>query len=426
MRNRRNEGQEFLEKLNRLLAGEDVGAGEDADEDLRTAVEFSRRLSGLYPGPSPEFSQRLRSRLLSRLSQEKQAAAGERAGKGWLRRLLARVLPESPVWRTAIGTAVVAVLVVAVAWQTGMFTAAPTVEETLSKSAPGEVGVAAVMEEGQVEKRGEIRQFEATEEAPVPLVAPQALPLGVQASPAGPIVSGYGQEVSFDLVFTNTTQETITVAPFPPAAIIVSSAGLAHVRTVSEAGGEATLPASATVTQSIVWDQTDDSGDQVAPGWYTVLVGSVNLTTGDESLAIEVPAGPQVLVEYPQGALEASVEVHQPEMVGEFTVILERLELSNLGCAVYTTISPGYGAPEEGGPRLPASGTVQVSAWYSVDGGPPREAGSPCELFSEDENVTRLSWECLDPVPSDAQLFTFTLTRIGESEGPWEFRIPLR
>jgi hypothetical protein len=31
----------------------------------------------------------------------------------------------------------------------------------------------------------------------------------------------------------------------------------------------------------------------------------------------------------------------------------------------------------------------------------------------------------LDPVPSDARKLTFTITRLGDWEGPWEFHVPL-
>jgi len=31
----------------------------------------------------------------------------------------------------------------------------------------------------------------------------------------------------------------------------------------------------------------------------------------------------------------------------------------------------------------------------------------------------------LDPVPSDARELTFTITKFGDWQGPWEFHIPL-
>ncbi|MFC1968454.1 hypothetical protein ACFLVX_03630 [Chloroflexota bacterium] len=35
------------------------------------------------------------------------------------------------------------------------------------------------------------------------------------------------------------------------------------------------------------------------------------------------------------------------------------------------------------------------------------------------------SCDYLDPVPKGAKELTFAITKLGDSEGPWEFKIPL-
>jgi len=37
----------------------------------------------------------------------------------------------------------------------------------------------------------------------------------------------------------------------------------------------------------------------------------------------------------------------------------------------------------------------------------------------------RYKWDDNDPVPNDAKLLIFIITRFGDWEGPWVFKIPL-
>jgi hypothetical protein len=40
------------------------------------------------------------------------------------------------------------------------------------------------------------------------------------------------------------------------------------------------------------------------------------------------------------------------------------------------------------------------------------------------EGIT-LTWDEIEPIPTDALELTFTITRLGEQEGRWEFKIQL-
>ena len=60
----RNEEQEFLENIERFLNGEEITPDEDSSEDVRSTMEFAKKLSELRTEPSPEFHQSLKSRLL--------------------------------------------------------------------------------------------------------------------------------------------------------------------------------------------------------------------------------------------------------------------------------------------------------------------------------------------------------------------------
>ena len=442
MRRGKREEQEFLDSIDRLIAGEEVSLDEGADEGLikgvdeglRSAVEFSRRLSDFYPGPTAEFQEQLKSRLLLKLT-EQEVAARQRAGTGRFWEFLDRLVPQSPVWRTAAVTLVMVVAVVTVMWRTGMFTHAPAGE---AETAKGMLTAEAVTKEEEgmtvagrmVESEAAAPKAAMEEEAvaaPSPEIALGALPMLLQVTPAEPVVAGYGDEVNFEVVFRNTSAETIEVTPFPPRFSIVGGGALRPVRIVPEGDVTVGLGDFESIEYRLTWDQRDDAGEQVAPGWYTMYVGSMTVTRGEELVEVEVPVGWQVLVQYPQGAMEKSLAVNQSLTVSEVTVTLERVELSALEAVVYAAVSPGYGAPEEGGPGLPTPGVpVRVTAWYTVDAGPAREALDPGERFFEDEDRTRLSWTHLDPLPSDARTLTFTIARIGEWEGPWEFHVSLQ
>jgi len=50
VRKHRKDEQEFLENIDRLIAGEEVSISDDADDDLRTSIEFSRSLSSSAAG----------------------------------------------------------------------------------------------------------------------------------------------------------------------------------------------------------------------------------------------------------------------------------------------------------------------------------------------------------------------------------------
>ncbi|HEY92020.1 MAG TPA: hypothetical protein G4O07_09340, partial [Dehalococcoidia bacterium] len=121
MRKHRKDEQEFLENIDRLIAGEEVSISDDADDDLRASIEFSRRLSGIHSGPSSEFKERLKSRLLMKLT-EQEVAARQKVEKNRFWDILGKLIPQSPVWRTATVTAVMLIAVVSVLWRTGLFT----------------------------------------------------------------------------------------------------------------------------------------------------------------------------------------------------------------------------------------------------------------------------------------------------------------
>jgi hypothetical protein len=300
MPRRKREEQEFLENIERLIAGEEVSIGEGADEDLRTTIEFSRKLSDLHTGPSVEFKDRLKSRLLLKLT-EQEVAARQRAEKNWFRDILDRLVPQSPVWRTAAVTLVMIVAVVTVMWRTGVFTGAPAPVADVVESAQrgvekGILSMEAVVEEA--ESTDEAPMVGLTKEVPAPEAAIVSL-FDVQVTPSESTISEYGHEVSYQLTFSNTGDETIVVTPFPPRFTIVGDGTLRPVRILTEGDQSIEVGASASIVYVFTWDQRDDDDTQLPPGWYTVYPGMVTVTGSGEASTVDFPPLPRILVQSP-------------------------------------------------------------------------------------------------------------------------------
>jgi hypothetical protein len=49
-----NEEKQFSEDVDRLLAGQEVEGGKDADKDYQTAINFAKKLTEFHADPSPQ------------------------------------------------------------------------------------------------------------------------------------------------------------------------------------------------------------------------------------------------------------------------------------------------------------------------------------------------------------------------------------
>ncbi len=265
-------------------------------------------------------------------------------------------------------------------------------------------------------------------EPPPPMPAP--LPT-LQVS-AVPTQDSYlpGERVDIKFSFSNTdTDESITVTPFPPEIQLMSPRPNEVVRSFAYGEQELKLEPGERMSYNLTWDQLDDNEKQVAPGWYYVDVNEITATTDSQTTQWSFGTITKLLIRYPQGAMEKSIELNQPQTVNGLTITLKRVELTATEARFYAfTIPPGYSPPEQPGPDIPSlphpppPEMVPVHAEYTVDG-VTKDAGYS-GIGSEGDGI-RLIWDNLDPVPSDAKDLTFTITGFGDIEGPWEFKIPL-
>ncbi|MDO8692316.1 MAG: hypothetical protein Q7R39_20280 [Dehalococcoidia bacterium] len=241
-----------------------------------------------------------------------------------------------------------------------------------------------------------------------------------------------GEHISITWALKNVSAKPVTLRPLPPAAsvhrvrIIEWPSGednltgyFEAVRSFPAGTGEMNLQPGETTSSVLYWDQRNSSGWPVAPGYYW-LTFQMNIDGG-----WSLGDGSKVLVRYPQGAMEKSLEVDQSRTSGGVTITVKRVELSATGTKVYALATPpDFRAQTNTG--LPLSGPpVGAQARYQADGHPLKLAGSSGAGLREDG--IELVWDSLDPMPEDARLLRFTITYSGlPTIGIWEFEIPLR
>ncbi|MBA7644397.1 hypothetical protein ES703_52141 [subsurface metagenome] len=264
--------------------------------------------------------------------------------------------------------------------------------------------------------------------APAPMPAPAPRP-----APAPPFqkslvpeeayyLSGEIVEVKFSL--TNVSSETIKLDRWPPEIQVKPSHENETLFSVAAGTQPLEIKPGDTITVESSWDQKDTEGKQVPPGWYRITFRDINVTQGDRGFGINTTA--RILIQYPQGTMEKTIELNQSQTVNDITVTLERIELTATGMTVYAFGTlPGYNSSQE--PFMDAF------AEYHVDGGVVKQADSAAMQFLE--NGTRFIWKRLDPIPSDAKELVFRISTItlrsapGKPDesvaGPWEFKIPL-
>jgi hypothetical protein len=379
-----NFDKEFSEAIDRMLAGEEIEPYADMPDDYREAIDFARKLIELKGVPRPSFKAQLKDSLLGKLSEMEQEKAGWK--RFWEK--LRHLVPQRPLWRAVTASLLVIVVAGGVIWGTGILTAPP------------------------------------------PAPSPSRLCLDVEAVPTKTAYATWaknaylpGEEAEIEFKFKNVSSERITVTPFPPRIQVMRPRPHEVVRFFSAGSAELNLLPGETVRYTLVWNQQDDNGQQVTPGWYYVDIEGITVTKATApTMRSEMSFGTitKVLILYPQGAMERTIEVNQPQTVNGITVILKRVELSLEGAKFYAFTTMRL---SEEGIQPPLPKMIPIHAQYTVDG-VTKDAGLAGERLLD--QGTELIWDNLDPVPSDARELTFTITKFGDWESPWEFEIPLQ
>jgi hypothetical protein len=235
------EEREFSENVDRLLAGKEIEAGDVTGEDFNKAMSFSRKLVELRKEPSPQFKAQLKKQLLARLD-EQQTEQAERA-KITFWQIFKNLMPSSPVWRTATVTVMVGVLAVLAIWATGMFSQAP--------------GTGTVTEDSGM------------------LSVPAPARLQLETLPSDTLVRSVGENFEVGIIFKNISADSLTIDPYPPAIEIQQADTNDVVRSFEQGTEIREIAPSEGLIYTLVWDQEDDSGQEVGTGKYTVVIRDI-------------------------------------------------------------------------------------------------------------------------------------------------------
>ena len=255
---------------------------------------------------------------------------------------------------------------------------------------------------------------------PVPAPEPE-LPFEINVSTAPTHLPG--EWIMFGIGIANLSSGTITIDPFPPAS---------QIKPVGQDKAVYSYPAG-TRTYDISpdhpfiptkdnWDQKDNNGEQVAPGWYELSYEYVIIEQKtSKRYTANLTARFQIV--HPDSAMNKDLDVNQSVTAEGITVTLERIELNAVKVTVYIfTTPPGYSMPEEHPPYEFESLMIDSVAEYSVDGGVTKQ---PVDIGAQfNESGARLTWD-IEPIPIEAKELTFTVTQLGDWEGRWEFKVSL-
>ena len=229
-----------------------------------------------------------------------------------------------------------------------------------------------------------------------------------------------GEDIVMNFAFQNVTAEPFQIDPFPPLIQI------SHQDEVwrSFPPGEAvkTLEPDEVTTYTLVWDQSDEQGQQVPYGNYYIKLGHIK--SGDRTRSLSLSGTRQFLILPAQGVIEKTIELNESRTVDGITITLNRVELTAAGMKVYAfNTPPDYYLSERPQPPPPEFMKLHAEAEYHLDGSPMKKA-EPSGIRFYDEGV-RHSWKHLDPVPKGTKELTFIITKLGDWEGPWEFHVPI-
>ncbi len=222
------------------------------------------------------------------------------------------------------------------------------------------------------------------------------------------------EEIVIELSFTNVTFEPYEIAPFPPLVEVRADGKRDNiVRTFAAGSSNVTIQSGETANLTLVWDQQDEQGQQVAYGYYDFYIPDGG-TLEDKAIV----GGIHVLP--PEGILEKTINVGKSQTVNDITVTLNRVELTASGPRFYA-FSADFGpvAPADKMPPAPY-------AEYYLDSSPVRE-GDKVNIIGGGSNLDgqEYVWMMSIPVPKGTRELTFVITEFGGQEGPWEFKVPL-
>jgi hypothetical protein len=246
--------KQFIEDIERLLAGETIDTGDITDEDYKRTLEFAQRLVAMRDEPRTAFHSSLKSRLLTKLAEMEYRKSAPAVSLPWWRR---------PIWGVVVAVIVTAVSL-SVMWRAGVFIPFPT-------AAPPAPTAPTTPTTPTVPSPPTAPTTPTTPTAPIAPAETTVPAFELVELSAAPLQTAYteGAEVSITLTVTNHGSDTISLSPFPPE-IDITTQDREMVWEMSGGGEELSIEAGNSETYYFTWNQRDKANNAVAGGEYTV------------------------------------------------------------------------------------------------------------------------------------------------------------
>lgn len=382
--------KQFSENLDRLLAGEELKPDQIADEEMRSALEFARKMAELRATPTESYQARLKACLLQKL-EEQEAKAQEK--RGWLWNLA-----HQPVWQ-AVTAALFVIILGGIMWGAGL----------LRLSGPAAVPA----------------PLPAPVPAPAPAPRPAPVPrpgtlFSVDASTNKTIYQS-GEAVKIDLVMRNVSAQPLKIEKLPPILSLMQESTRQPVYTFAAGNETLTLAPNQVASFSMTWNQMDYQG-RLLTGSYYVELEDLEIQGRAIQLNLDRPAR-FTIIPSPRSSGSTTFDLNQSQTVNDITVTLTKVVLTDSGVTLYTFISrpPDYTLVP--GSSRPDRDYQASAAAYAADSNWLKEA----RAFSVEylDSGMNQMWYIDEAIPAEARDVFFMVNNIGSWRGSWQFSIPL-
>jgi hypothetical protein len=259
----------FSEQLDQMLGGQEIRLTEQAEADLRTALEFARKMTSLRASPSSVFAARLREKLIANL------AAQETPKQGWLTRLIS----QQPIWQAAAGVIIVLIFA-SILWITGVFdfkpseiTHSPTpVASTSTTTTTTSPQTTSSTTQTAAPTTTMTMTSTTTTQTTKPTVTtpPSTISLPKILVNAATNKTSYllGEPVIIEVTLQNAGNEFIKIEQYPPILSLMQTETRQPIYTFNAGTGTANLPPNTTTSFQLIWNQQDAGGGTISPGSY--------------------------------------------------------------------------------------------------------------------------------------------------------------
>jgi hypothetical protein len=404
----------FTKNIDRLLAGEKVPTEGLADEDLRTALNFAKKMIELRVSPSAQFESRLKAGLLGKIA-EKERARESRQGWFW------RLVPTQPL---AQAIAIIAVLLVV----GGALFAALRPTQQLMVKAP-ETNLPALTAPPSTAAPATVvpATTPAATSQPATPTAPAGGTLYIRSN-ASTDKSSYvpGEQVYIQVNMTNITKSAVILEQYPPTLSLMRVQTGQPVYTFTAGVTPRTINPGETATYSLSWDQLDAHGRHVTPGGYYVELEEVYRQGQSVHLDLAKPAYFNISTPTPAGGAAGSVSgLNQPLTVNGITITLTQMEFSSAGitATAFITPPPDY-VLQQTITGLSPTLDYRTQVRYAVDSNwLEKTEPSLVEYFPDGMTQT---WFMPSTSGREISGLTLIIDNIGPWQGPWEFKISIK